>query len=329
MKKLIITTFGYALFALLMAAPAHAARIVDTDTVVQGMNHGAILLDIREADAYKKGHIPSAANLSTRVCTQLRTPVSADYIPIDRLTSIVGTWGVDPAKEIIAYADKGSSCPYFMLVALELVGAKNVHVYHGGIDDWKTAGRPIATTVTTLTPVTLDLHPLSGIVVSTYEVHTNLADRKVQILDVRTPNEFVGLDVRALRGGHIPHAVNIPYEQNWIDPESQIKVQKKQVANNDGFSLKTREDLKQLYAKLDPALETIVYCQEGARASVTATVLKDLGFRDVRVYDPSWAGYGNHLDLPAENETFFDVFAMTKRIDILEKRLDELTSKRK
>jgi thiosulfate/3-mercaptopyruvate sulfurtransferase len=262
--------------------------------------------------------------------------VSSGYIPIDRISSITGTLGVDPGKEIIAYADKGSACPYFILVSLELVGAKNIHVYHGGIDDWKTAGRPIATTVTTLPPVTLDLHPISGIIVSTYEVNANLTDRKAQILDVRTPDEFVGLDIRALRGGHIPHAVNIPYEQNWIDPESLIKVQKKQVANNDGFALKTREDLKLVYAKLDPALKTIVYCQNSLRASVTATVLKDLGFRDVMVYDRSWAGYGNYFVLPAENETFFDMFALTnrigtmqQRIDILEKRLDDLKAKRK
>lgn len=336
MKKLIFAIFTNAMLTLWMVTPAHAARIMDTDTVVQAMSRGAILLDIREADAYHKGHIPGAVNLGPHVCSQLRTPVSSDYIPVDRITSIAGTLGVDPGKEIIAYADKGSACPYFILVSLELVGAKNAHVYHGGIDEWKTAGRPIATTVTTLPQVTLDLHLLPGIIVSTYEVNASLADRKIQMLDVRTPNEFVGMDVRALRGGHIPHAVNIPYEQNWIDPESLIKVQKKQVANNDGFALKTREDLKQVYAKLDPALETIVYCQNGARASVTATVLRDLGFRDVRVYDPSWAGYGNHFDLPAENETFFDMFALTnrigtmqQRIDMLEKRLDDLKAKRK
>lgn len=336
MKKPIVALAGYVLFTLLIAAPAQAARIVDTDTVVQALSHGAILWDIREAEAYNKGHIPGALNLGTRVCSQLRTPVSWDYIPIERITSRLGEWGIDPGKEIIAYADKGSACPYFILVSLELVGAKNVHVYHGGIDDWKAAGRPLATAATTLPLVTLDLHPQSGVIVSTDEVKASLTDRKVQILDVRTPNEFVGLDVRALRGGHIPHAINIPYEQNWIDPESLIKVAKKQVTNNDGFALKSREELKQVYARLDPNLKTIVYCQSSPRASVTATVLKDIGFRDVRVYDSSWIGYGNRFDLPAENETFFDMFALTnrvgalqKRVDSLERQLDEMKAERK
>ena len=46
--------------------------------------------------------------------------------------------------------------------------------------------------------------------------------------------------------------------------------------------------LKALYAKLDPEKETIVYCQSSARASETAGVLQQLGFRNVKVYDSSW-----------------------------------------
>jgi len=54
-------------------------------------------------------------------------------------------------------------------------------------------------------------------------------------------------------------------------------------------------------SKLDPAKETVVYCQSGVRASETAAVLRDLGFRDVKVYEESWLGYAGHLnELEAE-----------------------------
>jgi len=52
MKKWIVATLGYVLVALSMALPAQAARVVDTDTVIQAMSRGAILWDIREAEAY-------------------------------------------------------------------------------------------------------------------------------------------------------------------------------------------------------------------------------------------------------------------------------------
>jgi thiosulfate/3-mercaptopyruvate sulfurtransferase len=99
------------------------------------------------------------------------------------------------------------------------------------------------------------------------------------------------------------------------------------------MSLKPRAELQSLYAALDPNKETIVYCQSGIRASETATVLKDLGFNNVKVYDSSWLGYGNTLNAPAEEVTFFNVGlmqskmgAMQKRIETLEKALAEQKS---
>jgi thiosulfate/3-mercaptopyruvate sulfurtransferase len=151
-----------------------------------------------------------------------------------------------------------------------------------------------------------------------------LNNPNVQIVDARTPREFAGEDIRAIRGGHIPGATNIPYEQNWIDPETPGKLARKQVSSNAGMSLKSMDDLKRLYSKLDPSKETIVYCQSGVRASETAGVLQHLGFTNVKVYDSSWLGYGNTLDAPAENVTFFNVGLLNSRISTLQERINQL-----
>jgi len=141
---------------------------------------------------------------------------------------------------------------------------------------------------------------------------------------VRTPKEYFGDDIRAIRGGHVPGAVNIPYEQNWKDPETPKKLAEKQVKNKEGMLLKGLDELKALYAKLDPGKETIVYCQSGVRAAQTASVLKDLGFKNVKIYESSWLGYGNTLDAPANNVTFFNVGALNGRIGALQRRIEEL-----
>jgi thiosulfate/3-mercaptopyruvate sulfurtransferase len=111
---------------------------------------------------------------------------------------------------------------------------------------------------------------------------------------------------------------------NWADPDAQAKLDKKLVTNKDGMNLKPRDPLRSLYAKLDPAKETLVYCQSGIRASGSAAILKELGFRRVRVYDSSWLGYGNKLDAPAENVTFFNVGLMQSRMNAMQRRLEVL-----
>jgi thiosulfate/3-mercaptopyruvate sulfurtransferase len=146
----------------------------------------------------------------------------------------------------------------------------------------------------------------------------------VQIIDVRTKAEFSGDDIRALRGGHIPGALNIPYEENWADPDTPAKLSKKLVSDNSGMSLKTRDDLKKLYAKLDPQKETVVYCQSGVRAAETATVLSSLGFSNVKVYDSSWLAYGNQVDLPAENVQFFNVGVLNMKMSAMQSRIESL-----
>ena len=175
-----------------------------------------------------------------------------------------------------------------------------------------------------LPAIALKLKTHAAVTVNTREMVARLNDPGVQIVDVRTPKEFSGEDIRAIRGGHIPGAINIPYEHNWIDPDTPAKLARKQVADNAGMSLKPVEELKQLYAKLDPDKETIVYCQSGARASETAGVLQQLGFKNVKVYDSSWLGYGNTLDAPANNVTFFNLGLLNSRLSAMQTRIDQL-----
>jgi len=68
----------------------------------------------------------------------------------------------------------------------------------------------------------------------------------------------------------------------------------------------------------------VLYCQSGVRASVTATVLRDLGFKDVKLYEPSWLGYAAVLSAPAEREVFVNIGALNARIAGLQGKLGEL-----
>jgi thiosulfate/3-mercaptopyruvate sulfurtransferase len=312
-----------AAVVLLAPSAAEASAIVDTGYVVDALKRHAIIWDTRSAADYNQGHIPGAVNIDD-VGVVLRDENKEDYIALDRIEKLLGAAGIDPSKEIVVYGVKANASVYFGLVTLQYFNAANAKVFHGGIDDWKSAGQPVATEPTRLAPIALELKVKPDFLVDTAEVVRKLNDPKAQIVDTRTSKEYRGEDIRALRGGHIPGAVPIHYMENWVDPEAPDKLEKKLVSNRDGMNLKPHEQLQDLYAGLDPDKETIVYCQSGIRASETAIVLKELGFKKVRLYDSSWLGYGNTLNAPAEGETFVNVGLLQSKLNAMQKRLEKL-----
>jgi len=315
---------GTALAASCGAARAdNAPVVVDTTFVGQAAGRGAILWDVRSEEEYKRGHIPGAVNMDDPQ-TELRDGRTEDYLPIPQMEKLLGAAGIDLQKEIVAYGAKALPSVYFAYQTLRYLGAAQVRVYHGGIDDWKAAGKPVSTERTALPPVKVDATLNKGMLVSTGEVVSRLNRPDVQMVDVRTPKEYSGDDIRALRGGHIPGAINIPYETNWVDPETPRKLQRKQVNNKEGMNLKPADELKRLYSALDPDKETIVYCQSGPRASETAAVLQDLGFKNVKIYDSSWLGYGNTFDAPAASVSYFNVGRVNGTLNQLQGRIDAL-----
>ena len=311
--------------AFFMAATVWAqGDIVDTAYVEQALARGAIVWDAREAADYAAEHIPGAVNFGW-VGNVFRDPNREDLPAVPEAEKLFGAAGVDPmGKEVIVYTRKGDPFAYYGVHAMQYYGAKQTKVYHGGIDDWKTAGKPVTKEATTLPPVVVQLAAQDSLVLWNKDMLERVRAGGAQILDVRTPREYVGDDIRAVRGGHVPGAVNIPHEQNWQDPQTAAKLARKEVPTRDGMALKDEAALRALYAKLDPGKETIVYCQSGVRASQTATVLRALGFRDVKVYEPSWLGYAGMLSAPAENEVFVNVGALTSKITTLESQVKSL-----
>ncbi|HMS27700.1 MAG TPA: rhodanese-like domain-containing protein [Burkholderiaceae bacterium] len=306
-----------------LAGMASAQVIVDTAYVQEALKRNVQVWDVRADKDYVKAHLPGALTVGD-AATVLREANAEDFLKTDEVAKVLGAGGIDPNKETIVYGTRGTWNPYFGRYALRYFGASKVSVYHDGLEAWQAAGLPTAQGEAKPSPIKLALKANPSYAVSTQEVIDRLNRSDVQIVDARTPKEFAGTDIRALRGGNIPGSVNIPYEMNWSDPETMSKMARKVVTDNRGMVLKTNDDLKALYAKLDPNKETVVYCQSGARATETAGVLEQLGFKNVKVYDSSWLAYGNKLDAPANNATVFNVGALNGRIAGMQARIETL-----
>jgi rhodanese-related sulfurtransferase len=137
--------------------------------------------------------------------------------------------------------------------------------------------------------------------ISTRTMLSRLEQPWVQLIDVRSPEEYAGRDVRTLRGGHIPGAINLP------------------LAEVMGGERPSR------LAALERRKETIVYGRDAEQGARAAEQLRKDGFRDVRVYAEAWQVWGNTLELPVAEERFADVGALRAQLDALHRKLEQLS----
>ena len=113
------------------------------------------------------------------------------------------------------------------------------------------------------------------------EIKHSLGNKGLVIVDARSKSEFDGSDVRAVRRGHIPSAVNINWENN--------------IENG---TFKDIEKLSQIYSRIPKKSNIVTYCQGGYRAANAFVALKILGYKKVKMYLGSWGEWGNRFDLP-------------------------------
>ena len=122
-------------------------------------------------------------------------------------------------------------------------------------------------------------------------------DLKLPLVDVRSPEEYSGERLHmpdypnegALRGGHIPGALSVPWSR---------------AVNPDDGTFKSAGELKAIYEsekKLKSDDDIIAYCRIGERSSHTWFVLTYLlGYTNVKNYDGSWTEWGNSVGVPIE-----------------------------
>ena len=245
------------------------------------------VVDMSPIDIYAAGHIPGAISLEWQRLALADTSEPSVEAWRGEVQDVLGELGVAPEHTVVIY-DEGSLFSARLFWVLEQLGHPRVKVLDGGLPAWQAAGLPVTAESPVLPPATYVARPRPELLAGWAEVREKLGRPDVVLLDVRSPAEFRGEDVRAARGGHIPGAVNLPYTDNArSDPPRHFK---------------PASELLAAYAALGvtPDKQVIAYCSSGVRASVGYLTLRLLGYSNVKVYSGSWDEWGNRLDLPIE-----------------------------
>ncbi len=280
-----------------MSGYAHPEALVDTAWVADHLNDPKVRIVECDEDIllYDQGHIPGAVKIDW--VGELNDPIIRDYLDRERFEQLMVSKGISNDTTVVFYGDKHNWWATYALWVFKLFGHPDARIMNGGRAKWIAEGRPLTREVPSYPPGEYHASDRNDAAIRAFrdQVLAHIRQSSTALVDVRSPQEYTGERLHmpeypqegALRGGHIPTAVNIP----WAS------------AVREDSTFKSADELRELYASkgITPDKDVIAYCRIGERSSHTWFVLTYLlGYPKVRNYDGSWTEWGNAVGLPIE-----------------------------
>lgn len=260
--------------------------IMEAEDLAAELEREALLVvDLSAPQNYLNGHIPGALHLSFQTLMAGTPPTPGKLPDLDQLTRVFRAIGLRPETHVVACDDEGGGWAGRFLWTLEVIGHHNYSYLNGGMRAWRGAGLPLATEKPQVTPSEIDLSINTAAIMDAQQIQAQLGNPDFLVWDARSPQEYRGERVLAMKGGHIPGAINCEWTQ-LMDSQRDLRI---------------RTDARAFLAKLgiDNKHTIVTHCQSHHRSGFTWLVGTSLGL-DIRAYPGSWSEWGNLPDTPVE-----------------------------
>jgi len=241
----------------------------------------------RDADAeYAAGHIPGAIRFDQDKIADHSVPLPHTIPSPELFAAEVGKLGIGETDRIVVYDGIGMFASPRVWWLFRVMGARNVYVLDGGLDGWKSEGRPLETTVPRYEPTVFKPSYDASKVVTLDAMRGIVASGALQIADARSAGRFAALEPEpraGMRSGHMPGARNLP--SGVFAAQGRFK---------------SLPELKQTIedAGIDLSKPVVTSCGSGITAAIITLALESLGHTDNKLYDGSWSEWGGREDTP-------------------------------
>jgi thiosulfate/3-mercaptopyruvate sulfurtransferase len=207
--------------------------LVDTEWVAENLNNPQVRIVESDEDVllYEVGHIAGAVKVDWH--TDLNDRRLRDYIDAQDFEQLMSKLGIANDTTVVFYGDKHNWWACYAYWVFRLFGHENLKVMNGGRKKWIDEGRELSRELPSYAPTSYKVSALKSEIrafrddvlehIGRPNPRAPLAQLPAghALVDVRSPDEYTGKKLHmpeypqegALRGGHIPGAVNIPWAQ--------------------------------------------------------------------------------------------------------------------
>ena len=242
----------------------------------------------RDAKAeYEEAHIPGAVFFDIDEMSDERSALPNMAPPVEKFMARIRRMGVGDGHRIIVYDTVGLFSAARVWWLFKYFGHPEVAVLDGGLPAWRAVGGEIEDRP----PLAKDRHFTPKIQSMLFkdvtEVSATLKFGTAQILDARAPERFRG-EVpeprEGLRSGHMPGAINVPFQS---------------LLNSDGSMLSVAALTDRLSdAGVNLSEPIVTSCGSGITAAIINLALDQIGHSNNSLYDGSWTEWGSGSMLP-------------------------------
>ncbi len=242
-------------------------------------------------EAWESGHIPGAvyANLDQDLASGVAPDGKGGRHPLPdptRLANTVADWGVHTGTNVVVYDDVGNAIAARLWWLLRWLGHEQVAVLDGGLGCWIAAGGGLVKESVPRARGSFVAKPGSQPVIDAAKIQVALDRDELVLLDARAPDRFSGRnETLDRRGGHVPGAVNAPFQDN-LDADKCFR---------------PRSELQAYYRALiagRPVDSVACMCGSGVTACHTLLALEATGFSGASLYVGSWSDWISTDDRP-------------------------------